>query len=253
MTLYHMDELKKLLDIRDLTQEKLHEKFQEIAEILMGNYVIKKGDRHYAIIEIEFYLYSPNHRDFITYPRKMEAGRWFFHPSGVDLTFKSHNVDLTVTDNKEIYNAKAGTFGGILIRGLYDLDNKTANDEDRYIFGPLKCVDLLWHDFDAFSNSKEEYPVLTSVNECQHLNHIHIVKCKRCINIKEENRQSKVLKWALRLGVDQNENITNQYCSELFNSDNQKYLYRFFNLPSEIDPRYFKKIPSSARPGQIFS
>lgn len=63
----------------------IQSKFHEIAEKLMYNYIIKKGEARYAIVEIEFYYYSPYHPDIITYPRNLSAGRWFFHQSGVDL------------------------------------------------------------------------------------------------------------------------------------------------------------------------
>ncbi len=71
--------LKKLLskdynDIRDYDNF-----FAEIAQELMCNYVITTDKTLYEIIEIEFYLYTPEHRDVITYPRIIDEGRWFFH------------------------------------------------------------------------------------------------------------------------------------------------------------------------------
>ncbi|MCH5227151.1 MAG: hypothetical protein J1F16_04960 [Muribaculaceae bacterium] len=253
-----MELLKDLLektDIKDLDKEGINLRFQEIAETLMGNYIIKKGEKKkYAIVEIEFYLYTPSHQDFITYPRDLEAGRWFFHKSGVDITFKSQDVEVTIKDKKEIYNAKNGILGGILIRGLYDLTPKDqeSKKEDRYIFGPLKCVDLLWDNFDAFQNSKEEYPVLTSFSEGISLD--NMVKCKRCINI-EENHEIKVVEWAERLGFNKDDNIEEKkiYCKKLFDQDIHEYHYRFFNLITGHNPQTFTKIqPPAARPLKIF-
>lgn len=68
-------------------QEDFFAYFEEIARLLMNNFVIAKGNVKYEIVEIEFYLYTPQHPDIITYPRAISAGRWYFHPSGVDLTF----------------------------------------------------------------------------------------------------------------------------------------------------------------------
>lgn len=91
----------------------IQSKFQEIAEKLMYNYIIKKGEARYAIVEIEFYYYSPYHPDIITYSRNLSAGRWFFHQSGVDLTFDSKS---TILDNKGfVTNSGEAIFGGILI------------------------------------------------------------------------------------------------------------------------------------------
>lgn len=75
---------------------------------------IVKGSQEYYITDIEFYLYCEGHKDIITYPRKCEAGEWFFNGSGVDISFAS---------NVEFQNAKAklsdnSFFGGILLRGI---------------------------------------------------------------------------------------------------------------------------------------
>ncbi|MDE7386687.1 MAG: hypothetical protein K2N28_06070 [Muribaculaceae bacterium] len=247
-----MDSLINLLSIKDLTSDEIQMRFQDIAKVLMGDYVIKKGNKDYAIVEIEFYLYSPKHRDLITYPRKMKPGRWFFHQSGVDLTFESQGVEVTIENKKETYNAKDATFGGILIRGLYDLDNDNNGKEvDRYIFGPINCVNLLWDDFDAFPNSGAEYPIL--IKDSERINLINLVKCKRCINIKGDKRD-KVCKWAERIGINRDEftKEIDTYCEELF-TDDDKYLYRFFNLITECNPITVKKIlPAAARPKLTF-
>lgn len=98
-------------DIRDYDNY-----FAEIAQELMCSYIIATDKATYDIIEIEFYLCTPEHRDVITYPREMAEGRWFFHASGVDITFRSTK----------------SVFGGILIRGL-------RKNKDKYI-GALKNV-----------------------------------------------------------------------------------------------------------------
>lgn len=219
-----MDELKGAL--QEVNWGNPQVSFVRIAEILMGKYAIKKGNKRYAIVEIEFYLYSKDHKDYITYPRKIEAGRWFFHQSGVDLTFKSDDI----------------SFGGILIRGLYKLF-PVDNNEERYIFGPQKCVNELWDNFSAFESSAEEYPVIVV-----HENELNIVQCKRCINIKEALRIQKIKDWAKRLDKKElSEAEAKDYITKMFeNKDTQ--LYRFFNLPDNEDPYTFKKIPTASRP-----
>ena len=221
-----MDDLKELLDISNLKETEIPDRFKKIAEDLMCYHIIKKGQKEYAIIEIEFYLYSPSHRDYITYPREIEAGRWFFHQSGVDLTFRSTGVKLVEENNKEFFEiSDNAVFGGILIRGLYDRENSN------YIYGPYKCVNLLWDDFKAFDNDKDEYPFIKK-SEKEIVG--KIVKLKRHIKIDKSKQEKKVYDWAERVSfsVDSEENkkIILNYKEDLFNQNNDKYLYRFFNI-----------------------
>lgn len=193
---------------------------------MMKNYIIKKGEKEYAIIEIEFYLYSPSHQDFITYPRDIEAGRWFFHQSGVDLTFNTIKTEEKTNEKGEKYlDFSECVFGGILIRGLYDIKKKV------YIFGPYNCVNELWDDFNAFDESISEYPILKK-SETQ--NDGTIVKFKRHIKIDKEKQVKKVYEWAERIGYNidskEHQDVINKYKEELFTQYNDNYLYRFFNI-----------------------
>lgn len=63
--------------------------FDDIAKILLNKVAICKGEKIFYIKDIEFYLYENNHRDIVTYPRICKAGQWFFHPSGIDISFES--------------------------------------------------------------------------------------------------------------------------------------------------------------------
>lgn len=242
-----MNELKELLDLSnslyDITD--IHKRFEEIAKQLMCSYEIKKGEKQYAIVEIEFYLYNKYHKDYITYPREVkEAGKWFFHQSGVDLSFNSVDVDIKENPetNKVTYTLKQNpSFGGILIRGIYDIK------KEKYIFGPQRCVNVLWDCFDAFGTTKDEYPVLEKVNnECTG----NIYQCKRHINIKEEDKQRKSIEnWIKRLGLTESEKDIDNYQKNLF-GESEEYRYRFFNMQNGEDPCKFTEIPSAVRPKQ---
>lgn len=118
--------------------DHINSKFEEVAKELMNGWCIKRGGSLYEIVEIEFYLYNNNHPDCITYPRNMSQGRWFFHKSGVDITFESDE----------------NCYGGILIRGI------KSQGDGRYILGPFKCVEELWPDADAFRVDPADYPQL---------------------------------------------------------------------------------------------
>ena len=230
-----METLRKLLS--DTGNEDLQVWFQTIANELMCNHVIQKGKCQYAVVEIEFYYYSPEHRDVITYPRQMEAGRWFFHQSGVDLTFDS--FDIKFQDGK-FELGKNAQFGGILIRGLRKLNH------EKYIFGPQRCVNELWDNFDAFGTTAEmEYPVL---KEHKAVASPNLRACKRHIAIKKEIQPvKKVEEWAGRLGLGLSD--IGAYEDDLFNNPT-KYLYRYFNLP-EYSSSILNNIPSNARPKDL--
>jgi hypothetical protein len=140
--------------------------FYEIALELFNNYEIRKGKEVYDFLEVEFYYYTDNHKDVITYPRTSEVGKWFFHQSGVDITFDS--------------NSKR--YGGILIRSL--LKNKEI-----VITGPRKCEWGLFDTFDAFEIKENELPLIkkkeVSANK-------EVFKTQRCIPNYKDNSQNQI-------------------------------------------------------------
>ena len=182
---YQNEDLQSLLTSLDAksTQEKILEVFNKIAGKLLCNYHIVKGENTYDFLEIEFYFYSSNHKDLITYPRKSNRpGMWFFHMSGVDITFGS--------------DAKEGDhplwYGGILIRSIA----KTSEDK-KYICGPMKCVDELFDYIYAFEGdiSRADIPYINKKEK----ETIPVRSCCRYIpllymNEKERSRKFEELK-----------------------------------------------------------
>lgn len=107
----------------DNNTDTASEEFLKIAKKLFEEYQIAKGDARYDFEEVEFYLYTENHKDNNhVYPRICKAGEWFVHYSGVDLTFQTL---------KE-YN-KITQCGGILIRRIKKVGKAS-------IGGPLRCL-----------------------------------------------------------------------------------------------------------------
>lgn len=227
-----MEDLRESLKLRDLDLKQASEVFRKIAENLMCNHVIRKGDKCYAIVEIEFYLYSENHKDYITYPRNVVEGTWFFHQSGVDLAFKSENVEIRQEGTKTIITLNDNPiFGGILIRGIYD------TKEGKYIFGPQKCVDELWDNFDAFNHSENHYPIIEASKNRRPNN---LKQCKRHINIQGMEKQTASIKnWLKRLGLTENEKTVEQYREDLFDKP-EMFRYRFFNMQRSEDKIPYK-------------
>ena len=86
-------ELRDLLDLSNVEINNIEQRFEEIAKHLFQGYCIKKGNDQYKLLEIEFYYYTKDFEDIITYPRNVSSGKWFFHDSGVDITFESKCTD----------------------------------------------------------------------------------------------------------------------------------------------------------------
>ena len=121
--------------------------FENLAKALMNNFQIQKGENRYWMTDIEFYVYTDSHRDIITYPRNCKAGMWFFHQSGVDISFESEVDPEARFFVKKPELATTSVFGGILIRGIVMEGNPSINPD-----GPIKVCDELFEKFDAFGN-----------------------------------------------------------------------------------------------------
>jgi len=129
--------------------------FDEVAEMLLNEYVIRKGEELYRMTNVEFYFFNQHHPDVITYPRTCEAGMWFFHSSGVDLTFASDCK--SAPGAKPTFCAEGAFYGGILIRGIRNV--RTGED----LKGPYLSCDRLFDKFDAMSGSPADFPHLERV------------------------------------------------------------------------------------------
>lgn len=162
--------------------------FDDIAKILLNKVAIRKGKKIFYIKDIEFYLYENNHRDIITYPRICKAGQWFFHPSGIDISFES-SVEVNSNDYElfqPILNEDA-FFGGVLIRAIYPAD-KAPSDACKYnLDGPHKVEWALFDSFDAF-NEVTDFPHLI---ECEHKIE-YITKVRKNLKPKENDYRKKI-------------------------------------------------------------
>ena len=142
------EKLRELLQMKEEEKEELvkdvESRFNEIANMLFQDFHIEKEGVRYDFLEVEFYFYSEEHPDFITYPRNTKAGEWFFHMSGVDISFESKEEG----EGKEVT-----VFGGILVRSI-------LKGEKTPIVGPYKCVDELFDKFDALGDELKNFPIL---------------------------------------------------------------------------------------------
>lgn len=153
-----------------------------MASILLHDVAILKGNKKYRLTDIEFYFYCPTHQDIITYPRNSKAGEWFFHSSGVDLSFES-NVPMrekASTGKLMPCLTSDSAFGGILIRGIKHIDCFSDHQEEKYkLNGPMKVCEELFDKFDAFGNP-DDFPriILEKHNDTSHIKSSHRVNLK---------------------------------------------------------------------------
>ncbi len=207
----------KLSNPRALVSDPVVE-FESFAKGLMRNFQIKKGDKLYWITDIEFYIYSDEHKDIITYPRNSPAGVWFFHRSGVDITFKSEVDSHARPLVRKPELTSASVFGGILLRGIVMDGNPSINAD-----GPYKVCDELFDQFNAYETPKN-FPSIVMANSPRS------VEVKRTVRVGlKEKAATKVPKI-----------LSENYCEkqrhdekliELFTKEHDNYRkkeYRFY-------------------------
>lgn len=127
-----------------------HTNFDEIADVILNRSILIAKDKTFRICEIEFYYCGKNHMDTYTHcsdEQKMKC-KFYFHrlKNG---TYKSGTykcLDMTLSPDNE-------TYFGILIRSLYDYDDK------KFIEGPCNSVNEILkqfscHDVKEFVNGK---------------------------------------------------------------------------------------------------
>lgn len=169
--------IKALSAPKDLIHDGVG-KFEELAKALMNNFQIKKGNNRYWMTDIEFYIYTDSHRDIITYPRNCEAGKWFFHASGVDISFKSE-VDSNARNLvRKPELSSQSVFGGILIRKIV-MDGNPSIEAD----GPIKVIDELFDQFNAL-NPPADFPLIVPANSPREVS----VQSSIRVGMKEEGR-----------------------------------------------------------------
>lgn len=174
----------------EILQNGYQKTFDKIAEILLNKVAIRKGEKIFYIKDIEFYLYENNHRDIVTYPRICKAGQWFFHTSGIDISFES-SVDVKSNDY-ELFQPilrEDAFFGGVLIRAIYPAD-KAPSDACKYnLDGPHKVEWALFDCFDAF-NETTNFPHLI---EHKHEHEIKpIPNVRKNLKHKENDYRKKI-------------------------------------------------------------
>lgn len=121
--------------------EDIEKSFDTIAYSLTNFLVLRVNDKLYRITEIEIYYFNnKSHPDPYVHKddRQTTQAKWYFHSSGVDITFGEWDEEK----RKRIY-------AGILIRGVKDIE------ESRYIDGPLNVVSEIFDQFGHINNNRK--------------------------------------------------------------------------------------------------
>jgi hypothetical protein len=122
-----------------IDERNVEHDFLRISTDLMNYWILRVNNAEYRITEIEFYLKSDFHKDTYTHGNTLqkEMGRWYFHGSGVDLTFGSDQMHAS-----------------LLIRAIYNLKSKD------YIYGPLNAFAEVFHNFSNIYESNQIFGLI---------------------------------------------------------------------------------------------
>lgn len=127
-----------------IDKENIEQDFLRISTDLMNYWKLKINNSEYRIAEIEFYLKSDFHMDTYTHghPLQKEMGRWYFHGSGIDLTFGTDTMHAS-----------------LLIRAIYNLKSK------EYTYGPLNSYAQIFHNFSNIHESNQIFGLIPTNKE----------------------------------------------------------------------------------------
>lgn len=215
------DELKSLMCIPADAKDVKYT-FAKIADIIENYCVIRYNEKRYRIIDFEFYFYNKMHQDITVHPRNSEALCWYINEfGGIDLNFESKNIEKTIVEKKGKVSFKYkmednSYYGGILIRQIQDVDNKTIFD------GPLKVAEL-FRILDATSQNQNN-PVLEIDQSLEKINFAN----KKRHNLLGSKKDS-------RAKVDYN---VKEWFTEDFNLDKGKLIEKLDILKESEDYRF---------------
>jgi hypothetical protein len=129
------------MNLEIINKENPFDDFKKIASSLMNDNVLLVGENYYRFTSLEFYYFEKDsHADIYSHrhDKQITSGQWYFHGSGLDITFGSKDV-----------------YGGILIRGIKNLKEKTYIKGKTFINGPILCVQELFNNFGAVKNDEK--------------------------------------------------------------------------------------------------
>ena len=166
--------------LRNMINHELNfNRFDELANYLINECILKIGEIEYELMELEFYFKDKNHEDTNTHCSlcQMQSNRWYLHQLGNN-KFKSGNykgLDITFGDED--------SYGGILIRGI------KANNE--IIAGPSNTVSKIMENLNLQINDMDTLGNLIFEQDISTNNSLKIIE-KENINLSILLRSSRV-------------------------------------------------------------
>ena len=130
-----------------IEEGKIEEDFRRIANDLLNKWVLKVEDAIYRITEIEFYYRNAeSHNDTYIHGHDLQKqkGKWYFHGSGIDLTFGDSEA-----------------YGGILIRAIY----KINSTQEKYCYGPLNCLTEIFSNFTSIYKPEMSFCLIPAIED----------------------------------------------------------------------------------------
>jgi hypothetical protein len=128
----------------NIDNNNIDEDFSRIASDLMNKWILLVENTQFRITELEFYYKCESHNDPFTHGHEQQrkSGKWYFHGSGIDLTFGTDEY-----------------YGGILIRAIFNLDTKM------FIYGPLNIITEIFSSRESAYLSDFPFGLIEDVNE----------------------------------------------------------------------------------------
>ena len=212
-----IDEFRNKMCIpADASKDYIMKTFEEIADVLKNECVIKYGKEEYRILDFEFYFFNKNHQDISVHPRNSKALSWYINEfGGIDLNFES-SIKREMVEKGKTWSFKYNLtdnsyYGGILIRQIQSL-----SDDKKIFNGPLKVAEL-FRILDA-TNQCQDNPVL----EMKSLDKKAFIKSKRhnlLGNYKNKENKYKakadynIKEWFIKVSESQKREIEDSFAS----------------------------------------
>ncbi|MGJ3236296.1 hypothetical protein [Marivirga sp.] len=107
--------------------------FERIANLFLNQSILRVNEKTYRICSVEFYYQNEMNNDKAAHKhkRQLTIGEWYFHGSGLDITFGKENE-----------------YGGILIQAIQQL-----HLPNQFIAGPLNVITHIFENFGSINLS----------------------------------------------------------------------------------------------------
>ena len=227
-----IEELRESLVLNDVAEDKIKDKFTEIAENLFNNFIIKTSYGDFRFEDIEFYFHSKYHPDYIAHPRKSEPLIWYINDfGGIDINFKSEAKKQNPNNPWSKYCwDKESYYGGILIRQLKRISDEFILDS------PLKVAEL-FRNLGCATEGNGAMPQLVYV---ENLPEIKTKQIPRQNLVKSEADEDYRKKLKTISSWYSNKDLTDKVDSYKKQVD---YLYRYINITNKKNKKNKKKRP----------